>query len=184
MIEKFKNQFDESWWKIIKPLLMDKRFNLILETLISCKFLPEINNIFKVFKETKFENIKVVFLGIDSSFSNDIINSLKEDFSEFNEWLFIDKSDLSHWGNQGVLMLNLALTYELDKPDSHLKLWKYFIEGVLKELDVPIVCFGEKSQLLVHCCNEQINIPHPTDVEFKTCGIFKKLSNQLKIEFI
>lgn len=51
-----------------------------------------------------------------------------------------DKLDptLSHWVDQGVFLLNTALTVEKDKPESHLKLWKSFTNTVIAHISFEV----------------------------------------------
>ena len=45
------------------------------------------------------------------------------------------QGDLAPWANQGVRLLNAALTVETDRPGSHLKGWRRFTEKVLRALN-------------------------------------------------
>lgn len=47
----------------------------------------------------------------------------------------ITDSFLGHLPPQGVLLLNTALTVELNKPGSHIDLWKPFTEEIIKYLN-------------------------------------------------
>lgn len=42
--------------------------------------------------------------------------------------------DLTSWANQGVLLLNAALTVEDSKPKSHANKWKLFTDAIIKRL--------------------------------------------------
>jgi uracil-DNA glycosylase len=44
-------------------------------------------------------------------------------------------ADLSKWSNQGVMLLNSALTTEVGTSGSHQSLWKKFIEDTVSTLD-------------------------------------------------
>jgi uracil-DNA glycosylase len=41
---------------------------------------------------------------------------------------------LTHWAEQGVLLLNAALTVEEAKPNSHQKIWTDFTDAVIKTI--------------------------------------------------
>lgn len=43
--------------------------------------------------------------------------------------------DLTRWANQGVLLLNTALTCEIDKIGSHINIWKDFIAYLIDFLN-------------------------------------------------
>lgn len=46
-----------------------------------------------------------------------------------------NSGDLERWSKQGVLLLNSALTTVIGKPAAHQKLWRPFIEAVIRRLD-------------------------------------------------
>ena len=54
-------------------------------------------------------------------------NSVKEHLVNFDE-------TLESWATQGILMLNSALTCEVNKPGSHSLLWRPFISSLLQNL--------------------------------------------------
>ena len=109
--------------------------------------------IFEAFKLCSPENVKVVIIGQDPyhgagqahglSFSvpagqklppslKNIFKELQNDKVEFEVPL---SGDLSHWAEQGVLLLNAVLTVEAGKPGSHkLFNWEWFTDRVLEKL--------------------------------------------------
>jgi uracil-DNA glycosylase len=47
----------------------------------------------------------------------------------------LDNGNLSHWAEQGVLLLNAFLTVRLNEPASHAKIgWMYFTDAVIKKI--------------------------------------------------
>ena len=65
----------------------------------------------------------------------------------------IDDSLIS-WANQGVLLLNSALTVEEGKPGSHSLLWRPFIKTFLRNMslarpDIIYVFFGKEAQSFI-----------------------------------
>jgi uracil-DNA glycosylase len=134
---------------------------------------PDRNDVFRAFKLTPFNEVKVVILGQDCyhdgsadglAFSNSksntispsLKNMLKEIDDEFPENKDIithgrlDLQDLSRWSKQGVLLLNAALTVEKGKAGSHLELWKPFINFVFTTInnkqDVIWILLGKEAQ--------------------------------------
>ena len=134
---------------------------------------PDRKDIFKAFRLTPFDEVKVVILGQDCyhdgsadglAFSNSksntispsLKNILKEIDDEFPENKDIithgrlDLQDLSRWSKQGVLLLNAALTVEKGKAGSHLELWKPFTVKILQTLntknDIIWLFLGKESQ--------------------------------------
>ena len=121
---------------------------------------PPNEQIFAAFELSSFENTKVVILGQDPyhnegqaqglSFSVPkgvtIPPSLKNIFKELEMDLNIKPSlngDLTHWGNQGVLLLNSVLTVEKNSPGSHAK------SGWVNFTDTVIDILNEQKQNLV-----------------------------------
>jgi uracil-DNA glycosylase len=121
---------------------------------------PPNEQIFAAFELSSFENTKVVILGQDPyhnegqaqglSFSVPkgvtIPPSLKNIFRELEMDLNINPSlngDLTHWGNQGVLLLNSILTVEKNSPGSHAK------SGWVNFTDTVIDILNEQKQNLV-----------------------------------
>jgi len=121
---------------------------------------PPKEQIFAAFKLSSFENTKVVILGQDPyhnegqaqglSFSVPkgvtIPPSLRNIFRELEMDLNIKPSlsgDLTHWGNQGVLLLNSVLTVEKNSPGSHAK------SGWVNFTDTVIDILNEQKQNLV-----------------------------------
>lgn len=110
---------------------------------------PHPDNVFKVF-ETHPENIKVVILGQDPYYNvgqanglafsvhDDVATprSLKNIFKELESDLGLVRTNpnLTDWHEQGVFLLNTALTVPEKEPNAHKKLWKHFTEDLLKHL--------------------------------------------------
>ena len=124
---------------------------------------PPINRVFRTFTLPK-EKIRVVILGMDPyhnpgsavglCFSvpkgGKINPSLRNIYSELEREGYTGEKngDLSHWLEQGVFMLNTALTVEEGKPDSHTDAWYDFSIAVLREIsgeDVIWLLMGAKA---------------------------------------
>lgn len=113
----------------------------------NCVIFPPIHKTFRAFC-IPLEKIKVIVLGQDPysdpgaavgfCFSvpkgNKINPSLRNIYTELENCGFEPTKDgnLSHWVNQGCLMLNTALTVEKGNPDSHTHIWYDFIEKLLQ----------------------------------------------------
>lgn len=105
---------------------------------------PNKENIFRCFS-LPLEKVKVVLLGQDPyhdgnavglSFSvekENINPSLKNMFKEMKNSR--ENGDLLYLHNQGVLLLNTALTVEKSNPGAHLSLWKNFTELLITFLN-------------------------------------------------
>jgi len=123
------------------------------------RIFPLKKDIFNAFNLTALNDVRVVIIGQDPyhqminngnpipratglSFSvrrNDIIpSSLKNIFIELNNTFkgfnIPDHGDLTEWAQQGILLLNSALTVKPNEPGSHGEIWLVFIKQVLKEI--------------------------------------------------
>lgn len=116
---------------------------------------PEPQNIFRAFDMVPFEQVKVVILGQDPyhtpgvadglSFSSkpgnrvppSLKNIYKEIASEFGyeSYEYINNPDLTRWAEQGVLLLNNALTVRSGQANSHKEFgWGTFTNKVIQVL--------------------------------------------------
>lgn len=126
---------------------------------------PSPDTVFRVF-ETRPEDIKVVILGQDPYYNtgqanglafsvNDSIpapRSLKNIFKELKTDLGVVRTNpnLTDWHEQGVFLLNTALTVPEKEPNAHKRLWKRFTEDLLKYLtevntDILYIMWGENA---------------------------------------
>lgn len=154
--EKIPDVIDASWHPYLQPLFNDPKMKIINNKKLpdTPKFYPEPKDIFRVFS-MPIDKIKVVIIGQDpypngeaigyafavkSSFplpgslkviKNEIIRSKVErdshTYIESDKW-----KTLSHWVQQGIFLLNSALTVEAKSQGSHLGLWQWFTREVIK----------------------------------------------------
>lgn len=113
---------------------------------LSKTIFPNPDDVFRVF-ETRPEDIKVVILGQDPYYNigqanglafstNDNVatpRSLKNIFKELKSDLGLVRTNpnLTDWHEQGVFLLNTALTVPEKEPNAHKKLWKRFTDDLL-----------------------------------------------------
>lgn len=123
---------------------------------------PSPDDVFRVF-ETRPEDIKVVILGQDPYYNigqanglafsvNDDVpapRSLKNIFKELESDIKLVRTNpnLTDWHEQGVFLLNTALTVPEKEPNAHKKLWKRFTDDLLVYLtkvnpDILYVMWG------------------------------------------
>ncbi len=114
---------------------------------------PVQNEIFNAFKETPYDQVKVVILGQDPYHGPGQAHglsfsvkpgvtpppSLKNIFQELKNDLNLpipNHGCLKKWANQGVLLLNTSLSVEQNNPQSHSKIgWTTFTDNVIKKLN-------------------------------------------------
>jgi uracil-DNA glycosylase len=78
-----------------------------------------------------------------------------------------NSGELSRWSEQGVMLLNSALTTKVGEPGSHAKIWKPFTEAVITALDSKqLVCLslGEHAKKLSQAITfgQVIQATHPS----------------------
>lgn len=149
---------DASWHPVINDLLNDRKLvhfknNILPQT----PFYPKgPENIFKVFS-TPLQDIKIVILGQDP-YPNGATNGLafavnqgkpipaslevirQELISEklsVSNYTSFNWRELTHWKDQGVFLLNTALTVEANNAGSHLQYWQFF---TIKIIDYIAKC--------------------------------------------
>ena len=154
MLIELINNIDTNW----KDILLKFDYNYIDKFLEdqekkhknNLEIYPPKNLIFNCFSFFNFEELNIVILGQDPyikkgeamglSFSVDNnINtppSLKNIIKELNRSLDLNidlnKSNLTNWAKQGILLLNSSLTVLQSKSNSHKLIWKKFSEYIIR----------------------------------------------------
>ena len=142
------------WMDFIDESMLLRYRNMLMQcTLNNVPIEPSSERVFSCFKHTKAENLKVVILGQDPyfdgsatgiAFANDFTKTgIKKISPSLNVVMqsVISLSDnpksaifdptLESWSEQGILLLNSALTVRRGEPGSHMKAWRPFIERLL-----------------------------------------------------
>lgn len=145
---------------------------------------PTQSNVFKAFEVCPYDKLKVVMLGQDPypqkgvatgilfgnkegtrdedlSPSLQIIEEAAINFEIPHNCIIFDPT-LESWARQGILMINSALTVEMNKVGSHVMLWRPFIASLLKKLSenetgIIYVLFGKQAQTFKPYINKQFN---------------------------
>lgn len=145
---------------------------------------PAQSNVFKAFEVCPYDKLKVVMLGQDPypqkgvatgilfgnkegtrdedlSPSLQIIKEAAINFEIPHNCIIFDPT-LESWAKQGILMINSALTVEMNKVGSHVMLWRPFIASLLKKLSknetgIIYVLFGKQAQTFKPYINKQFN---------------------------
>lgn len=180
--EKFKDMFHPSWHRHMQKFIESEECDKIYAFLKSesqrgKKIAPLSHNVFRAFKETSYDDLKVIFIGMcpyhslhygtpvadglmmGCSITGQLQPSLEQLYGGIERELYnglalgAEKpADVSYLAHQGVLMCNAALTTEIGKAGSHLEIWEPFMKFLLEEvLDVtgrPIVFFGKEAAKL------------------------------------
>lgn len=176
-------------------ILFDEKSRNLLNTTLTtiaaeCKdneLCPTKELIFE-FARYPLTNVKIIIIGMDpytsrehahglafSSLSKKVPPSLKNIYKcLFAKGLISEMpktANLSDWVNQGVMLLNFALTTKIGKSGSHLKHWKPYSINILKNLSEYGVQHNIKYIFMLWGKNAQglkkfINIEHHTILEW------------------
>jgi len=148
-------KIEASWKKVLDPLFNKPYFSQIsahlkTEKALKSTIYPKGGLIFNAFEQTPFDKVQVVILGQDPyhnpgqamglSFSVPdgvkIPPSLLNMYKELNKDIGMSiptTGNLTKWAQQGVLLLNAALTVRANEPASHSKIgWMDFTNDVIK----------------------------------------------------
>ena len=201
---------EESW----KQVLADEFSSLYFKNLVAFVRAEYANGvvyppgkyIFEAFNRTPFDKVKVVILGQDPYHEPNqahglcfsvqkgvrlppsLVNIYKELEDEFGTKFLDRDGDLSHWADQGVLLLNATLTVAAGNAGSHQgRGWEMFTDAVVSKLaeqreNLVFMLWGSyarrkgavinrKRHLVLECAH-----PSPLSVYrgFFGCGHFKK----------
>jgi len=151
-------ELDISWKELLQEEISKSYFSSIIDFLKTEQaakkiIFPESKLVFNAFNKTPFDKVRVVILGQDPyhnpvqahglSFSvpvgtkppRSLINIFKEIQSDIGVEMPLDNGNLSHWAEQGVLLMNAFLTVRLNEPASHAKIgWMDFTDAVIKKI--------------------------------------------------
>ena len=174
------------------------------------RVFPEEKNVFRALELTPFESVKVVILGQDPyhgfgqahglSFSVQkgipLPPSLRNIYKELQEDIgggLPIEGDLSHWAQQGVLLLNTVLTVEEGNANSHKgKGWERLTNRLIDSLNelnhsVIFILWGkpaqDKEKLITNPNHVILKAPHPSPLSayrgFFGSKPFSKVNNIL-----
>ncbi len=186
-------------------------YNIDLEGHYKCKrtVFPPKNCVFRAF-EMPLSNIKVVLLGQDPyhgpgqahglSFSvpdgvaippslRNIQKELQIEFPERN-YKYGKSGNLEKWVQQGIFLLNAALTVEEGRPNSHSEAWAEFTDDVIKYIAANTNCifillgnYAKTKDKFIKDKNSIVYGVHPSPLSahrgFFNSGIFKEVEEKL-----
>lgn len=178
------------WIRVINQ----KELNTVIDTMnriySSEKVCPAAENVFRAFELCPYNELKVVFVGQDPYPQRDVATGIlfgnradvpedelspslkvvKEaaiNFEVPHNSIIFDQT-LESWARQGILMINSALTVEMNKVGSHTMLWRPFISSLLKNISetnpgLIYVLFGSQAGTFQPYIKTGtvIKVPHP-----------------------
>lgn len=170
----------KSWNPIVGVLYIEPLKTLTEIILPNCSFTPKREQIFNVFK-TPLNKVKVVIIGQDPypnpkfatgyAFavppgikkppSLEVIEEevLNDDPSNMNP---SGEINLDAWTDQGIMLLNSALTVQAGVPGSHTQYWRPFTERVVNLISRKSPCiwllWGKNAQSFIPNIEHSINV--------------------------
>ena len=142
------------WNEPLAPLFEDEKYkqlrSFLIEEYKTRVIYPDMHDLYNCFRFTPFKDLRVVLLGQDPyhnvgqahglcfsvqdgiPFPPSLVNIFKELKSDLG--FDIPKSgNLTKWANEGVLLMNTALTVREHQANSHAKCgWSWFTDSVIK----------------------------------------------------
>jgi uracil-DNA glycosylase len=205
---------EESGWDSVKKLVESPMFDDIIIKLVNevdkgRRFTPIYKDIFNAFLECPYKDVKVVIIGQDPypqlGVADGIAFSCSNKGKAEKSLQYIlkqitnsvdytpEQCDLRRWANQGVLLLNTALTVQIGKIGSHYTIWSGFINALLQELnkrdDLVIALLGKKAEEyeMLLSNNTIFKVSHPASAAYKggewnSNDLFNKINEQLKLK--
>lgn len=201
--EVLKGEFEKDYYKNLREFLK-KEYS-------TEQIFPDMYDIFNALKYTSYKDTKVVILGQDPyhnigqahglAFSVkpgiQIPPSLQNIYKELNSEMgcYIPNNGyLVKWAEQGVLLLNTALTVRAHSANSHEGMgWEIFTDDVIKKLNereepVIFMLWGgnarSKTKLIDRNKHIILEAPHPSPLSayrgFFGCNHFKEANEILK----
>ena len=214
MFEKLKIN---GWDTLLKSFIFSSEFDEIVTKLWNLsqedkRFTPPLKQVFRAFEECPYDKLQVVFIGQDPypqlgvadgiSFSCSNTNKLQPslkfilqevDRTVYDNHVISEDLDLKRWSNQGILMLNTALTTEVGKIGSHYDIWKPFTAYLLDLLNnynqgLIYVYMGKKAEewsSLTNDNNYKFAVKHPASAAYNgskwdSNNIFNEISELVK----
>ena len=209
-------KIEASWKELLKAEFSKAYFQQIVTFLKTEKaagktIYPPGALIFNAFNQTPFAKVKVVLIGQDPyhgpgqahglSFSvqngvkppPSLVNIFKEIQSDIGVAMPRQYGNLTRWAEQGVLLLNAALTVRANEPFSHAKFgWAEFTDAVIniiseKKTGVVFLLWGkfaqDKQALIDETRHFVLRAAHPSpfsaDKGFFGCKHFSKTNELL-----
>lgn len=209
------DEYFGDWMKVIDRTELNNVMAKVGQEYRRKPICPAQPDVFKAFRLCSLKNLKIVMLfqdpypqkGVATGLA--LANNSKTLDSELSPSLKVIKEavinfeiphycitfdqTLESWAKQGILMINSALTVEMNRIGSHVMLWRPFIAKLLKNLSeyntaIVYVLFGRQAQTFKPYINNRFNhiikIEHPA--YFARSGtkmphqLFVDISNKVK----
>lgn len=207
------DEYFGDWMKVLDRVETMKMMGW-LKTVNSNTLCPTLPNVFRAFKLCPYKECRVVFIGQDPypqkgvatgilfgnsketpedklSPSLQVVKESAINFEIPHNIITFDQT-LESWAKQGILMINSALTCEVNKVGSHVNQWRPFVSKLVKNLSyretgLIYVLFGKQAQTLKPYIDERYNdiieIEHPAYFartnKIMPYSVFKQMNDML-----
>lgn len=203
------DEYFGDWLKVIDRAELNNVMAKVGQEYRRKPLCPAQSDVFRAFKFCPLKDLKIIMLlqdpypqkgvatGLALANNSETLESelspslkvIKEasiNFEVPHNCIIFDQT-LESWARQGILMLNSALTVEMNRVGSHVMLWRPFIAKLLKNLSeyntaLIYVLFGRQAQTFKPYINDRFNhiieIEHPA--YFARSGI--KMPHQLFVD--
>ena len=190
------DEYFGDWMKVIDRTELNNVMIRVGQEYRRKPLCPAQSDVFRAFELCPLNNLKIVMLGmepysdkymgkpratgilfgnrkeVDEGNLSPSLNVVKEAAINFEvpHYCITFDQTLESWAKQGILMLNSALTVEMNKVGSHVMVWRPFIAKLLKNLSeydtaIVYVLFGRQAQTfkpyIDNMFNHIIEIEHP-----------------------
>jgi uracil-DNA glycosylase len=207
-------RIDESWRQVLQPEFDKPYFELLTDFVRQAyathQCFPPAKYIFRAFDLCPFDKVRVVIIGQDPyhdiNQAHGLCFSVQEGvpappslvniYKELNRDLgkpIPASGDLTHWAEQGVLLLNATLTVEAHKAGSHQgKGWEELTDAAIQALNnqrsnIVFMLWGSyaqrKGQFIDRRKHLVLTAVHPSPLSayrgFIGCGHFSQANNYL-----
>ena len=208
-------RIDESWRQVLQPEFDKPYFELLTDFVRQAyrttQCFPPAGQIFRAFDLCPFDKVRVVIIGQDPYHNVNqahglcfsvqdgvrIPPSLENIYKELNRDLgkpIPTSGNLTHWAEQGVLLLNATLTVEAHRAGSHQgKGWEELTDAAIMALNekrekIVFMLWGSyaqrKGQYIDRKKHLVLTAVHPSPLSayrgFIGCGHFSQANNYLQ----
>ena len=207
------DEYFGDWMKVIDRAELNSVMAKVGQEYKRKPLCPAQSDVFRAFELCSLNDLKIVMLGMDPYpdkymgkpratgilFGNrkevdednlsPSLNVVKEAAINFEvpHYCITFDQTLESWAKQGILMINSALTVEMNRIGSHVMLWRPFIAKLLKNLSeydtaIIYVLFGRQAQTFKPYINSRFN--HIIEIEHPAYFVRKdtKMPHQLFVD--
>lgn len=214
MIDRAAKIVGESWAVFLAKQFttdrMKKLARFVKQQRQTVTVYPEPERVFRVFREIPYSAVSVVIIGQDPYYNGQadglafsskkdstppsLMNIFKEIERDTGVMPYFHSPDLTRWADQGVFLINSALTVMKGHPGSHAGIgWEKFVGEAVHAISIGCVptvfmLWGNKAQKFKYYIEPQNHLileashpsPRSADISFNGCGHFSKCNDFFK----